>query len=607
MTTVECIIADLHAQYEDCDEGALADYIPELTRANPEWFGISVYTVDGHGYDVGDCADEFTIQSISKAFIYGMVLDDHGFEAVSKKIGVEPSGEAFNSISLDPASGRPLNPMINAGAIAVTGLVEGPDQASRFKRIRDKLSAYAGRPLGFDESVYRSESSTGFRNRAIANLLRNFDIIGDPVEETTEVYFRQCSVLVNCRDLAVMGATLANAGVNPLTDERVLETENVDRVLSVMSTCGMYDYSGEWIFRVGLPAKSGVGGGIVGVLPGQLGFSVFSPRLDEKGNSVRGLRVFSELSKRFNLHLFNVPTISGQSIRRTYHLGEVDSKRQRPLAQQETIQEHGGMVRVIEMQGDLFFSSMERLLRTAANHMEEARTFVLDLRRVGFADRSMSGILHSLASNLSENGRDLSVIDPNRLFDRESFQAEATNVRFSDDLETALEVCEEDIVRAYLAPPLITGLVPFYEFEIFDSLSSTDLSIVESFLEMASYKAGEKIVEQDSDPDFLYLLAKGSVKVEVWTGGNNGDRAVQRLAAFCPGVAFGDLAIIDGSRRSTDVTSEEPSTCYLLPVESFREIERDHPAIYAKLLRNLLRMNVNRLRRSNREISSLKR
>ncbi|MEM0926990.1 MAG: glutaminase A, partial [Planctomycetota bacterium] len=265
--TISRIIGHLFDKYRDCTEGNVADYIPELTKADPEWFGISVFTVDGHGYSIGDCEQTFTIQSISKAFTYGMILDSHGIEEVEKRIGVEPSGEAFNSISLDPGSGRPFNPMINAGAIAATGMVKGDGFEQRFEQIRAKFSAYANNDLPVDEDVYRSESATGFRNRAIAYLLRNFGVLDDPVEESVEIYFKQCSILVTCRDLALMAASLANGGINPVTQERVLKPQNVERVLSVMSTCGMYDYSGEWIFKVGLPAKSGVGGGVLGVLP----------------------------------------------------------------------------------------------------------------------------------------------------------------------------------------------------------------------------------------------------------------------------------------------------------------------------------------------------
>jgi len=268
-SVISQIIKQLHETYRSLDGGDLADYIPELAKADPDWFGICIITADGHIYEVGDSDQEFTIQSVSKAFSYGMILDEFGFDAVSKRIGVEPSGEAFNSISLDPETGRPLNPMINAGAITATGMVPGKDFEERFEKVRSRFSEFAARDLRVDESVYQSESRTGFRNRAIANLLRNFEMLDDPVDEAVEVYFKQCSILVNCRDLAVMAASLANEGMNPITHKRVLEPENVEKVLSVMSTCGMYDYSGEWIFNVGLPAKSGVGGGILGGLPGQ--------------------------------------------------------------------------------------------------------------------------------------------------------------------------------------------------------------------------------------------------------------------------------------------------------------------------------------------------
>jgi glutaminase len=183
---------------------------------------------------------------------------------------MEPSGEAFNSISLDPESNRPLNPMINAGAIATTGLVQGHDVDERIARVLERFSRYTGHPLAVDDTVYRSERDTGHRNRAICHMLRNFGMLPDPPEEALDLYFRQCSVLVDCRDLALMAATLANNGVNPITGVVALKSENVERLLSVMTTCGMYDYAGSWIYEVGMPAKSGVGGGILAVLPGQL-------------------------------------------------------------------------------------------------------------------------------------------------------------------------------------------------------------------------------------------------------------------------------------------------------------------------------------------------
>ncbi len=247
----------------------------------------------------------FTIQSISKPLVYGLALEDHGTTEVLRKVGVEPTGEAFNSIVMDEINNRPFNPMVNAGAIATTALIKGNGPEERFARILGMFSRYAGRQLTIDESVFQSERATGHRNRAIAYLQLNSGMIEEPVSEHLDLYFRQCSILVSARDLSMMAATLANNGVNPLTGERAIAAEHVKTVLSVMASCGMYDYSGEWVYRVGLPAKSGVGGGIVAVLPGQFGFGVFSPLLDDHGNSHRGIEVCKELSQKFYLHVYD--------------------------------------------------------------------------------------------------------------------------------------------------------------------------------------------------------------------------------------------------------------------------------------------------------------
>lgn len=602
--TIAQIIAELHEKYRHCDEGAVADYIPELAKANPDWFGISVITADGHVYSVGDSEQTFTIQSISKAFTYGMILDEHGIEKVEKRIGVEPSGEAFNSISLDPVTGRPLNPMINAGAIAATGMVRGQGFENRFERIRKRLSQFAGSDLEVDEAVYRSESQTGFRNRAIANLLRNFDMLDDPVEEAVEVYFKQCSILVSCRDLSLMAASLANGGVNPVTGERVLNSENVEKVLSVMSACGMYDYSGEWIFTVGLPAKSGVGGGVLGVLPGQLGVAVFSPRIDAKGNSVRGLKTFEELSSLFDLHLFNYPVISNHVIRRIYRLNEVGSHRQRPKRHHDVIREHGHRVTVIEMQGDLFFSAMERLIRAKSDLEEQFETVVLDLRRVGMTDRAARDLLLRVVQKLTDAGKETIIVDPMCLVEREGFESERFRLTFADEIDVALERCEDQIIDAQVEAPMVTGLVSFHEFEIFQSLDSRELSEVEGFLEMESFPPGHRIVSQGSHSDHIYLLAKGLVSI--YHQGENLDQKAQRIAAFGPGVCFGDIAVIDQSPRSADVWSDYGSTCYTLSSDGLVKLEQQHPDIYAKVIRNLLLINIDRLRRCTQEISSLK-
>ncbi|MFO0896975.1 MAG: glutaminase A [Pirellulales bacterium] len=297
-------LQELYEQFRDVDEGTVADYIPELAKADPNWFGLSVVTADGQCFDVGDCDQSFTIQSASKPFVFGLALEDHGREAALRRVGVEPTGEAFNAIVLDEASNRPFNPMVNAGAIATADLIAGRDFPERLTRLLAMLGKYAGRELHIDNTVFLSERLTGHRNRAIVHLMRNFDMVGPQFEDSLELYFQQCSVRVTSRDLAMMSATLANGGVNPVTGVRAIAAEYVKDVLSIMLTCGMYDYAGEWAYRVGLPAKSGVAGGIAAVAPGKLGIGVYSPRLDRKGNSVRGVQACSELSRRFGLHAF---------------------------------------------------------------------------------------------------------------------------------------------------------------------------------------------------------------------------------------------------------------------------------------------------------------
>jgi len=326
----------LHGVLEDARPlggGAPASYIPQLAAADPEHLALAVVGSRGRVRSVGDDDRSFTIQSISKPFVLALALSDLGLDKVMARVGAEPSGEPFNAISLEAGTGRPSNPMVNAGAIATTGMIRGSDIEERTARIVEMLSAFAGRSLWIDEAVYASESATGDRNRALAYLLRSHGVIESPVELSVETYFRQCSVLVTVRDLATMAGTLAFGGVNPLTGRRVV-TERVARdVISLMSSCGMYDYSGEWLLRVGLPAKSGVSGGILAVAPSQFGVAAFSPRLDAHGNTVRGSAIVSALSEGFGMHLlephenFSEPAISvvetpaGRVIRLSGELG----------------------------------------------------------------------------------------------------------------------------------------------------------------------------------------------------------------------------------------------------------------------------------------------
>lgn len=308
-------LRELHREVSALEAGRVADYIPELARADPEWFGIAIATVDGRVFEVGASRQRFTIQSVSKPFTYGLALEEWGIDHVLSKVGVEPTGEAFNAVVLDEASRRPYNPMVNAGAIAVADLIPGRGATERLHRLLATFRRYVGHAeVPVDMPTFMSERTTGHRNRAIGHLMRGSGMLEDRIDETLDLYFQQCAVLVSCRDMAVMAATLANHGENPFTGERAVPPQFVKHILSVMYTCGMYDSAGEWAYRVGLPAKSGVSGGILAVVPGQAGIAVFSPRVDAHGTSLRGVRVCEALSARYGLHLFGDQRCSGSPL-----------------------------------------------------------------------------------------------------------------------------------------------------------------------------------------------------------------------------------------------------------------------------------------------------
>ena len=312
------LIEALHTRFQHNCSGTLAGYIPELTRVPPDGFGIAVASAHGDLHSVGDAAFEFTIQSVSKPFAFAMLLDAVGREETYRSVGVQPSGDPFNTIELDPRTNRPFNPMINTGAIAVCGRLLEVMGGRTFERVLATLSDAAGRSLAVDEAVFQSERLTGHRNRAIGHLLRAADVFQVPVDDVLDVYFRMCAFRVTATDLALMGVTLANIGSNPRTGSEVFGIDAVRDTLSVMFTCGMYDATGTWSCQVGLPAKSGVGGGVVAVVNRQLGIGVYSPRLDAAGNSVRGQLCCMGLAEELGLHAFDSTNV-GSSFLRSLH------------------------------------------------------------------------------------------------------------------------------------------------------------------------------------------------------------------------------------------------------------------------------------------------
>jgi glutaminase A len=301
------LFEELHRWGKALTAGDVATYIPELATADPDRFGIAACTVGGDVVAIGDSDVPFTIQSVCKPFLYATALARLGREAVHARVGVEPSGDAFNSvIRVESGGHRPHNPMINAGAIVIASLLRGAGRGAAVNDLMAELGRWSGRDdLAMDEAVYRSEAATGDRNRAIAYLMRHLGMLDDPVDDEVDLYFRACSVTVTCRDLAVMAATLAGGGRNPRTGTRVASPDAVRDVLTIMSTCGMYDGTGRFAVDVGMPAKSGVSGGVLAVAPGRLGVAVFAPRLDAKGNSLRGVAVVRMAAARRSLHFFD--------------------------------------------------------------------------------------------------------------------------------------------------------------------------------------------------------------------------------------------------------------------------------------------------------------
>ena len=376
-------------------QGQLADYIPELAQADPQQLALALATIDGSVYSTGDDDAEFTIQSMSKPFAYAYSLQALGFDAVLAKVGVEPSGEAFNQISLDEDN-TPKNPMINSGAITIHSLL--PKTGScRAETLRQFLSQLAGRELSFDEQVYQSELKTAFRNLSIGYMLRSVEVLEQDPVEVVEGYIRQCAIQVTVKDLARMSSVLANGGVHPHTGEQILSRQVVRQVLSVMMSCGMYDAAGDWLTTVGIPAKSGVAGGIIGVLPAQVGIAVFSPPLDEHGNSVRGIDIFERLSADMGLHLMEGSATAQTIIQRHYHL-------QDPVP----------MV-VYELRGALQFAEAERLLRALEAETVNHEPIVFDLNDISLIHAVGSNMLLEAIDRLIQDGHEVIIIDAEQI------------------------------------------------------------------------------------------------------------------------------------------------------------------------------------------------
>ncbi|WP_165354518.1 glutaminase A [Tropicimonas sp. IMCC6043] len=609
ISPVEGYLQDLYESVAAIRDGALADYIPELARADPDDLAITVATVDGAVYSVGRADRAFTIQSVSKPFMFGYALQAHGRDRVMQKVGVEPTGDPFNSILLDDLNNRPFNPMVNAGAIAMTELLQGTTPAEREAAQMSFFSRFAGRTLEMDERVYRSESETGHRNRAIAYMMLNSGMIEGPTEELLDLYFRQCSILVTARDLAVMAATLAAHGRNPLSGEQVISPGNVRDVLSVMATCGMYDYAGQWMFDVGLPAKSGVSGAIIAVLPGQIGMAVYSPLVDRVGNSVRGIEVCRRFTRDFSLHAYVDRTDTRSVVRRIYRGGDVTSNRVRSRRETDVIRDGGTAIVVVEAQGPLFFGTAEQLIRRAAdaaNTGETCRVVILDLERLSYADRAARVLLRQFAHELAARSTRLVFTgvganpDLGDFSDAFAVEIAKGSCSFVVDIDRALEA-EENALLAEHGLSHGAEKLSLADMELFEGLAREDIAALESVVLTFEFKAGETILRIGDIGQVFFIVARGAVSITL----GDPDKPARRIASVGPGQSFGEMALLDGGRRSANVRADTPVLAYGLAVEEVRRLSVDGPQILETILSNIVRSLSNRLRAANDQINAL--
>ena len=604
---IERYLHALHATHLALEEGTVATYIPELGKADPRWFGICVATVDGHVYEVGDSRLPFTIQSISKPFVYGLALEDRGKSAVLERIGVEPTGEAFNEISLEPGSGRPRNPLINAGAIAATALVAGRSAEDRWARIQTLFELYAGRSLALDEAVYQSERETGHRNRAIGHMLRNFGILDDAPDGPLDLYFRQCSISVTCRDLALMAATLATGGVNPVTRQRAIGADNVDEVLSVMTTCGMYDYAGEWLYRVGFPAKSGVAGGVLAVLPGQFGIGVFSPPLDARGNSVRGVAVCTALSNELELHSLRAARTALSPIRAQFDLRRAASRRLRLEAERTDLAEVAAQAAVFQLQGDLSFASVERVVRRLQAEIAELRCIVLDLDFVDEISDPAVRVLRELLEGAVQSGLSFSFVGLAQQLRLARSLGEAVasgalpHFPQHPDLDAALEWCEESL----LGPRKASDDAAELALDTHAALRGLDADELRCVVELAERRelAPRELVWREGDPSIeLWLLVSGRLSVLAASP----DGQLRRLSTLLPGMSFGETALLEHGTRTAVVRADERSICWALHRDALEAASAKHPRLMHALLASLLRSAMQVNARLTRELASVR-
>ncbi|MCP9834000.1 MULTISPECIES: glutaminase A [unclassified Cyanobium] len=588
---IQELLGELHASFSGVREGRVADYIPELAKACPDDFGIVIATSGGRIYEIGDTRKEFTIQSISKPFIYALALKTLSFDFMASKIDVEPSGEAFNAISLDPDSGKPRNPMINAGAIAASAQICDADPSGAVELLLEYFGELAGRRLTINEDVYRSEKETGHRNRAIGHLLRNFNIIESDPEPALDLYFQQCAISVTCHDLAVMASTLACQGRNPFTGGHPLSYDITVRVLALMGTCGMYDFAGQWLHDVGIPAKSGVAGGVMAVIPGRLGIATYSPPLDNFGNSVRGVAVCRQLSVGVGLSLFNQYSQADATIRRSYQGSQRKSRRWRSERELEILAPHRDEVRIIHVQGVLDFGGIEQLASELVRLSNDVRILILDLAHVTECPMESSGLLDRQLCSIEDDGVEILLSRAGRLpLVSKTDWSITDRIDAYEHLDSALEAAEE-LLLSWYRPQAVAGGSDggpdLPEQGFLAPLSEEHRRLLAECMVRRAFVAGDFVIRRGDPGDELFLVRSGSFDIALDIKTGDGHCHSTRLATFGPGLCFGEIGFVAQTPRTADIIATQPGECWVLHRSDFEALSASHPDVVIALLKAL--------------------
>jgi glutaminase len=467
------------------------------------------------------------------------------------------------------------------------------------------MAAFIGRDISVAEDVYRSESETGFRNRAIAWMLKNFGVIeGDPMA-MLENYFRQCSILVSCRDLAFMAATLANGGVHPLTQKRALPAEHVERVLSVMATCGMYDFAGSWLYEVGMPAKSGVGGGIIAVLPGRFGIGIFSPRLDEKGNSVRGIEACKQLSREFSLNVFSCASDPRMALGRVYTGADAPSRRQSAPEISVFLKAHAHRIKYLCLHGFLNVDGVEYIIRRMKDMAADSSSYILDMHHVAGISESAARMLNQ--ARLGFSADNIAVVF-SRIYDnknivdslRKSVQSGDRGFLSFEDNDLAVEWCENHLLGETPGAPAKAGKLG--DSPLFKGMPETLMKQIKAVTRLQTFSQGKQILVMGQENDTrIFFIESGQVSILVPT--ENG--AHQRIASLGPGMNFGEMVLLGNTTRSASVYADTEVKCHILESGDLDRLSNQTPQLKIILLENLAREIASNLRRATQWIAAL--